>query len=224
METPTVDLGQLQALDSGERKEREAPRRIALPEVTKTSKTLSTEDQARLKVIMEFASSMPLVDPDYDMKWLLGLIENQLQAQESPALYQQVLNGQFQLQYQPAWKNHPVYKDLTAMLQKQPVLQKLDTFIKDSEHCAGDAVSLVQSIYRVSAGDLPSDLVDRGGWNFITSIYVDSICWYAGKSLHDPSERDYVSENPGTSDQSAKGPLAMRRIINSLLRTFHPCP
>jgi hypothetical protein len=68
-----------------------------------------------------------------------------------------------------------------------------------------DAVSIMQAIYLVSGADIPADLIDRGGGSFITSIYVDSINWYAGKSLHDPAERDYVTENPGTSDQSATG-------------------
>ena len=202
VEAPVFNPGQWQALESGEAsKEREAPRRIALPEVSKTSKTLATEDQARLKVIMDFASSMPLVEPDYNMKWLDDLVESQQQTQMSIAVYEQLLKGESKLHYEPTWMRHPVYKDLTVMLQKQPILQKLDAFVSDIGLCGTDAISLIHQIYTESSTDIPADFLARGGWSYLTSIYVDAINWYAGKSLHDPSERDYKNETPVESEK-----------------------
>jgi len=193
VETPVFSPGQWQALESGEAtKEREAPRRIALPEVSKTSKTMPTEDQARLKVILDFARSMPLVEPDFDVKWLMDQVENQLQTQISVPVYEQILKGDYKLRYEPTWMRHPVYKDLTTMLQKQPILQKLDTFVTEVGLCGTDALSLIQQIHSQSAAEIPADFLSRGGWSYLTAIYIDAVNWYAGKSLRDPTERDYI--------------------------------
>jgi hypothetical protein len=53
VEIPTIVPGQWQGLESPEEspKERQAPKKLALPEVSRSSKTLSTEDQARIKVM-----------------------------------------------------------------------------------------------------------------------------------------------------------------------------
>jgi hypothetical protein len=206
VEMPVITPGQWQALESPEEsnKERQAPKKLALPEVSKSSKTLSTEDQARIKVIVEFAQSIPLAEPDYNVKWLINLVESQTQTQMSVPVYEQVIKGELQLHYEPSWTRHPIYKDLTNLLQKQPILQKLDTFIVDVERCASEAMSLIQQISRESASEVPPDFLTRGGWGFLAAIYTDAINWYAGKSLHDPAERDYVLENVNGGKESAQ--------------------
>ena len=66
--------GQWRTVDNGGQAQigddRPMPLRLALPQPTKAAKTLSTEDQARLKVVMDFAQSLPLVEPDYTVNWL----------------------------------------------------------------------------------------------------------------------------------------------------------
>ena len=170
---PRFAPGQWQALESEEAtKERQAPRRLALPEVSKTSKTLPTEDQARLKVIMDFAQSIPLAEPDYNVKWLVDLVESQTQTQISVPVYEQLLKGELQLHYEPSWIRHPVYKDLTNMLQKQPILQKLDTFISDVERCASEAHSFnTADLPRISSGNSPGLFSARRLELFNRSLY-----------------------------------------------------
>ena len=177
-------------------RERPAPRRLALPDVSRTSKTLATEDQARLKVIVEFAQSIPLAEPDYNARWVENLVESQIQTQLSVPAYDQLLKTELQLHYEPSWMRHPIYKDLTSMLQKHPILHRLETFIGDTERCAGDSISLIQQIYHESKSEIPPDFLERGGWAFLTAVYTDAINWYAGKSLYDPVERDYKLETP----------------------------
>ncbi len=198
IEIPTIIPGQLQGLESPEEsaRERQAAKRLALPEVSRSSKAMATEDQARLKVIVEFAQSIPLPEPDYNVKWLESLVESQIQTQISTAVYEQIIKGELQVHYEPSWMRHPIYKDLTAVLQKHPIMHKLDTFIGDVERNASEAISLIQQIYRESKSEIPADFLERGGWGFLTAVYTDAINWYAGKSLHDPAERDYRLEMP----------------------------
>jgi hypothetical protein len=206
VEIPTIVPGQWQGLESPEEspKERQAPKKLALPEVSRSSKTLSTEDQARIKVIVEFAQSIPLAEPDYNVKWLVNLVENQTQTQISVPVYEQLIKGELQLHYEPSWTRHPIYKDLTNLLQKQPILQKLSMFIGDVERCATEAIALIQQIYHESTSEIPPDFLTRGGWGFLTAVYIDAMNWYAGKSLNDPAERDYVLETPNGGKESAQ--------------------
>ena len=42
-----------------------------------------------------------------------------------------------------------------------------------------------------------------GGWEFISAVYSDAIRWFLGKSLHDPSEREYaLKRDGGTGEES----------------------
>ena len=52
------------------------PRRLALPHPTKRGKMLSAEELARLKVILDFAQSLPLVGPGYTANWLVDLLQS----------------------------------------------------------------------------------------------------------------------------------------------------
>ena len=201
-----VELGeQWPGLEAEEttRERRGAPR-LALPEVTRSSKTVATEDQARLKIIVEFAQSIPLVGPEYNAKWVENLVENQTQTQLSAPLYEQMLGSDYQLRYEPTWMRHPIYKDLSAVLHKHPILHKLENYVTDMESCAAESLSLIQQIYRESKAEIPNDFLLRGGWNFLTAVYTDAINWYAGKSLHDPAERDYRLETANGGKEGAQ--------------------
>ncbi len=58
---------------------------------------------------------------------------------------------------------------------------------------------LSREIYRDCIAEAPSDFLGKGGWGFISAIYADATGWFRGKSLHEPSERDYAMKwaNPG---------------------------
>ena len=202
---PQIVPGEWHTIESEETpKERQLPWRLALPAPTKGAKTLSTEDRARLKVIVDFTQSLPLVEPDYDINWLVDLIETGMGTHMSVAAYEQLLKGEIQVRYEPAWMRHPAYQDLTTLLQGQSILQELNTFVNDVDHCASEANSLIQQIYRDAITELSPVFLERGGWGFISAVYTDAVSWFAGKYLRDPSERDYVIKPRGAPDDGAK--------------------
>jgi len=82
------------------------------------AKTLSSEDQARLKNIIDFAKSLPLVEAGYNTAWLIDLIENSTGNAASDALYAQILKGEIQSAMNrpgcvilPSWTCRPFLKD-----------------------------------------------------------------------------------------------------------------
>ncbi len=173
-------------------KERSLPWRLALPEPTKSTKAFSTEDQARLRIILNFAQSLPLVAPDNNVEWLVDLVENSMGAAASAPVYEQLVKGELQVRYEPAWMRHPLYQDLTTLLEGQSLLQDLNAFVDAVSRCAAEAVSFLQDIYRDTQGEIPPDFFQKGGWGFISTIYSDSIGWLLGKCLREPMERDYT--------------------------------
>lgn len=180
-----------------------APARLALPQ-PKKGKAFSTEEMARLKVLMDFAQSMPLLQPDFSASWVVDLLEATMGIEVSTPVLGQVLKGELQVQYEPAWMRHPTYQDLVSLLQGQPILQELDTFVSGVNQCASEASTLLQHIYRDAAAEIPPDFLERGGWNFIGGVYSDALSWFLGKSLRDPSERDYsVRPAPDETGENA---------------------
>jgi hypothetical protein len=125
---PEIVSGQWRTIEAESRaRPRPMPRlSLALPQATKGSKTFSTEQQARLRVIANFAQSLPLVEPGYDADWLLDLVESSMGLQLSPAVHRQLLDGSLSLRYDPAWIRHPLYQDMTVLLEGQPILQDLN--------------------------------------------------------------------------------------------------
>jgi hypothetical protein len=205
VEMPQVVPGQWRTIESEEAaRGRQLPWRLALPGPAKGTKTLSTEDQTRLKVIMDFAQSLPLVETGYNVGWLVDLIETGTGAHVSTSVYEQLLKGELQVRYEPAWVRHPAYQDLTTLLEGQSILHDLNAFVDGVDHCASESISLLQGIYRDAITEVPPDFLERGGWVFISAVYADAISWFAGKSLRDPSERDYTIKPPDASDEGAE--------------------
>jgi hypothetical protein len=187
--------------DAGRR--RALPWRLALPQApqqTKGSKTLSSEDQARLKVIIDFAKSLPLVEPGYNTDWLIALAESSTGTSASPALYSQILNGEIQVQYEPAWMRHPTFLDLQTLLEGQPLLQDLNSFVESVNQTASEVTLLLQDIYKDINAEITWDILNNGGWGFVSAIYVDALSWFQGKNLREPSDRDYIIKSEGAPD------------------------
>jgi hypothetical protein len=171
------------------------PWRLALPQAPQPARgaksNFSEEDQARLKVIIDFAKSVPLAEPGANTNWLVDLAENTTGLSASPALYSQLVKGELQLRYEPAWMRHPTYLDLQTLLEGQPLLQDLNTFIDTVNRTAADAEAALGDIYQEIVTEVRWDIFTNGGWKYISGIYIDSFNWYNGKYLKEPAERDY---------------------------------
>ncbi|MBN1190204.1 MAG: IPT/TIG domain-containing protein [Dehalococcoidales bacterium] len=202
---PEVVNAEYRTIESEEPNKRKAIGgwRLALPQApgsaAKGTKTLSSEDQARLKVIIEFARSIPLVEPGYNTGWLVEMAESVTGSAASPILCDQVLKGEIQVRYEPAWMRHPTFLDLQTLLEGQPIIQDLNAYIDSVNQAAADAVTLLQEIYKETTAEISWDALADGGWEYISGVYIDAITWYQGKNLREPSEKDYTiqpQDNP----------------------------
>ena len=178
-------------------KNKALPRRLALPQPTKRGKMMSGEELARLKVILDFAQSLPLAEPGYTVNWLVDLLQSSTGVEVSVPVYEQLLEGEVQVHYEPTWMRHPIYQELTTLLRGQPLLQDLNAFIDLVNRCASEATVLLQEIHQDAIAEIPSDFLAKGGWEFISAIYSDALSWFLGKSLRDPAERDYILKPGG---------------------------
>ncbi len=170
------------------------PWRLALPQAPqqpKGSKTLSSEDQARLKVIIDFAKALPLPQPDATTGWLVEMAENITGNSASPTLYNQMLKGEIQVRYEPAWMRHPTFLDLQSLLEGQPIMQDLTTFVDTLNNLASSANLVLQDIYHEASAEVRWDLISNSGWAYISGVYTDGVGWFLGKNLREPSDRDY---------------------------------
>jgi len=170
------------------------PWRLALPQAPqqpKGAKNLSSEDQARLRTIIEFAKSLPLPQPDSNTLWLVEMAENNTGNTASPALYNQLLKGEIQVRYEPAWMRHPTFLDLQALLEGQPIMQDLTAYVEAINQLSNNSLQILQDIYLDTTAEVTWDLVSNGGWAYISGIYSDGINWFQGKNLREPSDRDY---------------------------------
>jgi hypothetical protein len=169
---------------------RRLPWRLALPEAPKGARSVSTEDRARLKGILDFARSLPLPEPGHDADWLVDLAQADAGDEPRPRVAELLLKGEQQPRYEPAWRNHPIYHDLSDVLQGQPILQELETFVGAVGESASEAVGLLRDIYAVAVREADSELSTQAYWPYIAAVYSDAMNWFLGRSLREPSERD----------------------------------
>jgi hypothetical protein len=180
--------------EEGNRK-RALPWRLALPQApqqqAKGSKGLSSEDQARLKSIIDFAKALPLAEPGANTSWLVEMAENGEGEADSASVYSQLVRGEIPVRYEPAWMRHPTYMDLQTLLEGQPLLQDLNSYIDSVNNTAAEAVQVLQDIYRDTSDEITWDIFTNEGWGYISGIYTDAFSWYQGKYLREPSDKDY---------------------------------
>ncbi|MBM2825642.1 MAG: hypothetical protein HW402_1306 [Dehalococcoidales bacterium] len=201
--TPQVFLGQWREVETENPRLRNMPRRKALAQPTRT-KTLSAEDMARLKVVANFAQSLPLMEACYDTEWITNLVRGATGTELSPQTYEQLLKGELPVRYEPAWTRHPLYLELKTLLEGQPVLLELNGFVDTAGHCTSEAVLLLQEVYRDIGTEPAFDLTTKGGWAFIAGVYTDALSWFRGKSLLEPSERDYSIKPSDAPDEETE--------------------
>ena len=195
---PEMVNAEYRTVEDDPNKRKALPWRLALPQATqpaKGQKTFSPEEQARLKVAIDFAKAMPLLECGNNTDWLIELAEND--GGNPPELYAQLLKGDIQVRYQPAWVRHPTFNDLQDLLEGQSVLQDLNSFIDAVNRTAAEATQLLRNIYKDTSTELNGDLLDNNGWGFISGVYNDSVSWFLSKYLREPSDRDYTIK-PGT--------------------------
>ena len=191
---PEMVNAEYRTVEDDPTKRKALPWRLALPQATqpaKGQKTFSPEEQARLKVAIDFAKAMPLLECGNNTDWLIELAENDSGNAPSAELYAQLLKGDIQVRYQPAWVRHPTFNDLQDLLEGQSVLQDLNSFIDAVNRTAAEATQLLRNIYKDTSTELNGDLLDNNGWGFISGVYNDSVSWFLSKYLREPSDRDY---------------------------------
>jgi hypothetical protein len=182
-----------------------APRR-ALPSPFRRGggrPTISPEEQARLKMVVDFVHSIPLLEVSPDLMWLEELVEPLGGTTEEA--YEQVLRGDLEPVYQPAWTQHPTYQEMQSQMAAQPFVAGLEQYIESVNDCAADALAILRKIY----GDLETggslETLDKYAWRFILTVGQSTMAWFRGTYLAQPSSRQYSIE----VDSEAEGePLA----------------
>jgi hypothetical protein len=206
----------------------------ALPRSGKMKK-LSPEEQARFKLIVDFVQSVPLIEPGFTADWMVSLVESDTGTVADLQTYKQLLDDQLQIHYEPGWTRHPLYLELKTVLGDHQIVKEMDSFVDAVNRCGIEGVTLLREIYRDCLTEVPTGFLDKGGWGFISGIYADSIGWFRGKSLQEPSERDYAIRRPsyngngnffslyGEDSTSFAGPLFKAQDEQEVqqLRTLH---
>ena len=187
-----------------------SPPRRALPSAFRRGRSLSPEEQVRLQHVLDFMNSIPLPDMSSDLDWLEDLIRNLGGAEED--LYNQIMLGDLELEYQPPWLMHPTYSELRQTPQAQPVLSLLEQYITGVNECASDVLVLLRRI----ADDLntapPLDPSNANAWRFTLSIILSTFSWFRGTYLGQPNVRDYLLEEYEDQD-GWDGDIPITRLL-----------
>ncbi|HLF05498.1 MAG TPA: IPT/TIG domain-containing protein, partial [Dehalococcoidia bacterium] len=183
------------------------PTRLALPGATQRNrpKVLSPQEQGRLRILVDFARSLPLLQVSYDVSWLDELFRGPGGNGLTDEAKELLLQGRLTPRYDPSWQSHPLYMELRSVLDGHPLLQGIDSFIESVNRCAGDAATLLQEIFRDAAVDVPVEAVRQGHWQYVFGVYADSLGWFRGKFLREPSERDYVFKDAVATPEAVQG-------------------
>ncbi|MFH1030965.1 MAG: hypothetical protein V1767_00110, partial [Chloroflexota bacterium] len=191
--TPQMIFGQWREVEPEEvQRPRALPwRRAALP-APRTVRTLSAEDQARLKVVADFAQSLPLVEPGYTADWIIDMMRSSMGIDLSSQSCQQILRGEMPAHFEPPWTRHPLYLELKTLLEGQSILQDLSGYVDTVSVSASEALAILQDVCREASAEATVEVLAKGDFKFVFGVYSDALSWFRGKSLEEPSERDYA--------------------------------
>ena len=165
-------------------------RRLALPAPSRRRRTRSPEEQARLHLVLDFMRSLPLIQVSSDLSWLDELLEGT--GSPTAETYEEVLEGQIELGYQPAWVRHPTYEEVKRILEGHTFLQGLEDYIEAVNDSTVDTVSLLRQVYQDVATALPSETPRVYQWRFDLGVVQHALSWFRGTYLREPSARDYI--------------------------------
>jgi hypothetical protein len=155
-------------------------------------------------MVLDFVHSIPLLEVSPDLAWLEELVESV--GGPSDHIYEQVLQGELEPVYQPAWTQHPTYMELQNVVHAQPFLQGLEGYIEAVNDCASDALSLLRRIYRDVMASGPMETPGQNQWRFVLTVGRTTIAWFRGTYLGQPSTRDYSIKSD--ADSGEEEPLA----------------
>jgi hypothetical protein len=141
-------------------------------------------------MVVDFVRSIPLLEVSPDLTWLDELVESL--GSTSADLYEQVLRGDIEPVYQPAWMQHPTYQDVLRNLEPaQPFLQGLEEYIELVNDCAADTLSLLRKIYRDLDTGGSLEVMGEEHWRFVSAVALSTLAWFGGTYLGQPSAREY---------------------------------
>jgi len=189
----TVAVPALGALRPGTEPGPRPTPRLALPLPSRRRRTRSPEEQAQLHLVLDFMRSIPLIHVSSDLSWLDELMESSGSA--TPETYEQLLEGQMELNYQPAWVRHPTYEEVQRILEGHTFLQGLEDYINAVNDITVDVVSQVRQVYEDVIAAVPSEAPMVYQWRFDLAVLQHALAWYRGTYLREPSARDYIIIN-----------------------------
>ncbi|HEU0021310.1 MAG TPA: hypothetical protein VFR55_06520, partial [Dehalococcoidia bacterium] len=165
--------------------------------------SVSPEQQARLRLVVDFVRSIPLMEVSPDLVWVEELVDSL--GGEAPDVYEQVLRGDLEPVYQPAWMQHPTYQVMQAEAAAAPFLEGLEVYIESVNDCAADIWAIFRRIY----GDLEAagslETLGRHQWRYVLTVAQSTTAWFRGTYLGQPSPREYIIKS-GTG--AGEGSLA----------------
>ncbi len=167
--------------------------RLALPSSPlRRRRTRSPEEEAQLRLVVDFLRSLPLLEINSDLGWLDELVEAAGNAEADA--FERVLEGDINLGYQPAWLRHPTFETVRQVLQGHPFLEELEAFVEAVDSCTVDTVELLRRVYHDVADGAPDGAVRVYRWRFVLGVIKHSLGWFRGSYLREPSVRDYRIE------------------------------
>ena len=186
---PEIVSGEYKTLEAGTPDaQRALPYNLSLPEAPETR--ISHEDQARLEIDLNFAKTIPIIEPSQDISWLFEVADSK-KTLDIPTLFSQMIKGDIKPRYEPAWLKHPSFQKLQDLLAGNPLLQDLNAYLDSVNQTADLTITLLQGIYKDASAEIEWDILASGGWQFVSSIYNNSLSWFMGKYLEEPSEGEY---------------------------------
>ena len=151
---------------------------------------VSPEQQVRVQLVVDFVRSIPLLNVGTDLRWLEEVIEPF--GGPDPGVYSQVLRGDLEPVYQPAWLQHPTYQQLQGEPSATPFLDGLETYIEAVNDCSAFTLIVLRRIYQDLDSTGPSDAMALYEWPFVLSVGQSVVAWFRGTFLAQPSARDYL--------------------------------
>ena len=152
-----------------------------------------------------------------DLDWLVELTRNLGGPEEQ--LYNQILQGELEVEYQPPWLMHPTYHELGQTPQAQQVLDLLELYVTGVSECASDVIVLLRRI----ADDLntapPLDTSNANAWRFALTIVLSTFSWFRGSYLGQPNARDYLLEEYDTED-GWEGDIPITQLLGAPTSPF----
>jgi len=151
---------------------------------------VSPEQQARLKLVLDFVSSIPLMEVSPDLLWVEELVDSLGGGGDD--MFEQVLRGDLEPVYQPPWMEHPTYQEMQSEAAAAPFLEGLEVYIESVNDCAADTVAMLRRIYRHLEVEGVLDALGSYKWHYVLSVAQSTTAWFRGTYLGQPSPREYI--------------------------------